>query len=295
MKNRIKFAVSIILIAMVFTSGCTAKPTSNGETATEEGAIESYIALAKSKLEASSSFESDFYAEVQIGGESAKTVTNAKVQMIYEPLAVKIKTQDLYTQSTVDSETYLEKVDAGVNMYMSYDGEWTEMTLDEKNAMRSLGMYDAGKDMSLLLTSGENWAETSEKSGIVTITGDIPAEKVYDISEAGSFLQLAGMNGVDQSYYSGVEAVPVEIQLKEDGTPISFTVDFTKTLETVMNHVLQALAQDDVERVSVHKYLIKQNILSLDEVKKIEIPTAARSAINYEKEISLLESSTDNE
>ncbi|WP_304509767.1 hypothetical protein [Anaerotignum sp.] len=293
MKNRIKFAVFIILIAMVFTAGCTAKSTSNNKT-TEEGATGNYIVLAKSKLEASSSFESDFYAEVQIG-ENPKTVTNAKVQMVYEPLALKIKTQDLYAQSTIDSETYLEKVDAGVNMYMAYDGEWTEMTLDEKNAMKSLGMYDAGKGMGLLLASVENWAETSEKSGIVTITGDIPAEKVYDISEAGSFLQLAGMNGVDQSYYSGVEAVPVEIQLKEDGTPISFTVDFTKTLETVMNHVLQALAQDDVETISVQKYLIKQNILSLNEIKKIEIPIAARGAINYEKEISLLENSTDEQ
>lgn len=294
-KNKIKFAVFLVLIAMIFTVGCTAKPTSNNKTATEEGATENYIALAKSKLEASSSFESDFCAEVQIGGESGKIVTNAKVQMVYEPLALKIKTQDLYAKSTIDSETYLEKVDAGVNMYMAYDGEWTEMTLDEKNAMKTLGVYDAGKGMKLLLASVENWTETSEKSGIVTITGDIPAEKVYNISEAGSFLQLAGMNGVDQSYYSGVEAVPVEIRIKEDGTPVSFTVDFTKTLGTVMNHVAQALAQEDVETISVQKYLIKQNILSLGEVKKIEIPVAARGAINYEKEISLLESSTDKQ
>lgn len=293
MKNRIKIAVSIILITLVFTA--CGKPTSNSGTDAGESATANYIALAKSKLDASSSFESNFYAEVQIGGESAKTVTNAKVQMIYEPLAVKIKTEDLYGQSTTDSETYLEKVDAGVNMYMAYDGEWTEMTLEEKNAMKSLGMYDAGTGLSLLLASGENWTETAESSGVVTITGDIPGEKVYDISEAGSFLQLAGMNGVDQSYYSGVEAVPVEIQLKADGTPVSFSVDFTKTLETVMNHVLQELAQDDVETISVQKYLIKQNILSLDEVKKIEIPAAARGAINYEKEISLLENNTDKQ
>ncbi|MDD3395457.1 MAG: hypothetical protein PHG19_12565 [Anaerotignum sp.] len=292
MKNKIKIAVAICLIATVIMSGCTAKPTSSSGTASEQSALENYIAAAKSKLEASSSFASDFYAEVQMGEEEEKTISKAKVEMIQEPLTVGITTEDLFGQNTTSSQTYLEKTDDAINMYMAYDGQWTEMTLEEGNAMKSVGMYDAAKGMSLLLASGENWKQISEKNGIVTITGEVPAQKVYDISEAGYFLKIAGMNGVAQSYYSGVEAVPFELQLKEDGTPISFSVDFAKTLETVMNHVLQELNQDEAEPISVEKYMIKQTISKLGEVKKIEIPAEARDAINYEKEISLIESNT---
>ncbi len=292
MIKRIRIAAFMILIAAFFASGCAAKPTSNSAAVTSEDEAQKYVALAKTKLEAASSFVSDFYAEVTIGGEDQKTVTSAKVEMIYEPLAVMIKTQDLFGQSALESETYLEKVDAGVNMYMLYDEQWTEMTLQEKNARKSVGIYDAAKAMSLLLASGENWEQVSAKNGIVTISGEVPAQKVYEISEEGCFLQLAGMNGMAESNYTGVEAIPFEVQLKEDGTPVSFSVDFAKTLETVMNHVLQELDANEAEPIAVEKYLIKQTITNFDEVKQVKIPVEARSAINYEKEISLLESNT---
>ena len=295
MKNKILIAVTVLLSAMILVTGCTAKQTSSNGAESGERIMESYIASAKSKLEASSNFASDFYAEVQMGGENEKTISKAKVEMMKEPLAVGIIMQDSYGQEILNSKVYLEKVSDGVNMYMSYDGQWTEMTLDEKNAMKSVGIYDAAKDMSLLLASGEKWEKISAKNGIVIIRGEIPAQKVYDISEAGYFLQLAGMSGVGESYYAGVEAVPFEVKIKEDGTPISFSVDFAKTLEVVMNHVLQELGQDEVESISVEKYLIKSDISKLGEVEKIEIPDESKNAINYEKEISLLESSAANQ
>lgn len=292
MKNKIKVAVTMALCAMVFLSGCNGKPTSNVDIALAEGGTDNYIALAKTKLEAAPSFAADFYAEAQMGDEEDKTISKAKIEMLREPLAVGILTQDLFGKSTMDSQIYLEKVNDGVNMYMSYDGQWTEMTLAEENAMKFVGMYDAVKDMSILLNAGDEWKLVSANSGVVTITGKIPAQKVYNVCEAGFFLQIAGMNGVGENYYSDVEAVPFEIQLKEDGTPLSFTVDFGKTLETVMNHVLQELGQEGTEAIKVEKYTITQNISKLGEVKKIDIPSGARSAINYEKEISLIENNS---
>lgn len=292
-KNKMKIAVTAILCTMVFLSGCNAKPTSDGDADLAKGETAEYIASAKETLESASSFASDFYAEVQMNEEKEKTISKAKVEMIREPLTVGITTQDLFGNTTTDSQIYLEKTNDGVNMYMSYNGQWTEMTLEEENAMNSVGMYDAAKDMDLLLASGENWEQVSAKGGIVTITGEIPAQKVYDVSEAGFFLQIAGMNGVGESYYSDVEAVPFEIQLKEDGTPISFSVDFAKTLETVMNHVLQELGQEDTEPIKVEKYMITQTISKLGETKNIDIPAGARNAINYEKEISLIESNSE--
>lgn len=291
MKNKIMIAVTMILVAMVFVSGCAAKPTSSHGAVPSENATENYIALAKSKLDTATNFVSDFYAEVQMDGKGDITISKANVQMMQEPFVVGVKMQDSYGENTLSSQIYLEKANDDVNMYMDYDGQWTEMTLDEKNAMKSVGIYNAVQNMNLLLASGENWEQDSTKNGIITIKGEVPSQKVYDISEAGSFLQLAGMNGVDQSYYAGVEAVPFEVEIKEDGTPVSFSVNFADALETVMNHVLQELGQDGVENISVEKYLVSQKISKIGEIKKIAIPDAARDAINYEKEISLLESS----
>lgn len=289
-----RIAVAAILAVMVFVSGCAAKPTSSNGAESSESATERYITLAKSSVESASSFASDFYAEVKMGQESEATISEAKVEMMKDPLAAGIVMEDSFGQTTQNSQLYLEKAENDVNMYMVYDGQWTEMTLGEQSAAKSVGVYNATKNMGLLLDSGENWELTSLKKGIATITGELPPSKVYEVAEAGSFLQLAGMTNVDQSYYTDMETVPFEVQIKEDGTPVSFSVDFAKTLEIVMNHVLQELGEEDAKPVVAEKYLISQKISKLNEVEKIQIPAGARNAINYEKEISLLESSAAN-
>ncbi|MCQ4937568.1 hypothetical protein, partial [Anaerotignum propionicum] len=72
-------------------------------------------------------FAGVFYAEAQMGKEEDKTITIAKIELHREPLAVGILTKDLFGKTTMDSQMYLEKLNDGVNMYMSYDGQWTEM------------------------------------------------------------------------------------------------------------------------------------------------------------------------
>ena len=295
MKNKTMLAVISILLMTTILFGCTPKTTSDDTDALTAEKTTQYITQAQEKLDAASGFAADFYTELQMGAEDSATISKAKVEILRDPLTVGITVQDLFGQSAYDSQIFLEKVNDGVNMYMLYDGQWTEMTLAEGNAMKSIGMYDAVNEMSLLLASGENWQQSSVKNGVVTLTGEIPAQKIYDVSEAGYFLQLAGMNGVDKSYYANLEAIPVIVQVKEDGTPVSFSADFSKTLETVMNHVLEELGQESESAISVEKFKISQTISNLNEIKKITIPPGAKDAINYEKEISLIESSAAKE
>ncbi|MFV0314795.1 MAG: hypothetical protein ACK5I7_06780 [Anaerotignum sp.] len=297
-KKKVILAVLIgimLMGTMVFVSGCGAKPASSDNVADGENIAAEYVDLAKSKLENASDFTSVFYGEAKMGQETARTVFNAEVKMIRQPLLVSIAMMDSYGTNEVKSQLYLEKVRNMVNMYTMYDGQWTEMTLDETNAVKSVGIYDAPTNMALLLTAGENWEQTSSKDGVITITGKLPAQKVYDVAEAGVFLQLAGMNGVGQSNYEGVESVLFEVQIKEDGTPVGFSIDFTKTLETVMQNVLNELGQEVEEQVYVEKYFMSHEFTLFDELEEIEIPDEAKSAINYEKEISLIQDNNESE
>lgn len=290
MKKKGIMAISAIIAAMVFISGCSAGQNTDLEANATEVSAEDYVQKAQAILEETTGFAADFTAQIQMGGEETEILIEAAVKMTTEPLASGIEIRNTYGETTSDSKIYLEEIADGVNLYMAYGDQWTEMTMAEENALQTVGIYDARENMGLLLAAGTEWTETAHADGIVTLTGQIPAEKVYQVSEGAEFLQLAGMNGVGENYYVNVAAVPVEVQLKPDGTPISYSIDLADTLETVINCVLLELDSEGENRLSVEKYMIAEKFTDITGVHSVEIPAAARDAINYEREIVLMES-----
>lgn len=188
-------------------------------------------------------------------------------------------------------DMYLEKTEDAVNQYMSYDGEWTEMTLNEESALAGTQIYNTLYNMETVLTAAENW--TAEKVGSDTVlTGRIPEAKFYDVEEYTRWFQLAGMSGLSEVYYAGVGDVPVTVTLDgKTGEPLSYEVDLAKPLEIMTNNVLTELGGGTLENgVAVESYRITSELTQLGGVEAEEIPVEAKdTAINYEKEISLLE------
>lgn len=290
MKKRIMIALSAVLSVSVLLSGCAGSADVNGSPIADQETTETYIALTKEKLEGAGSFAATFHAEVDMGDAGGMTRTEASVNFIREPLSAEIKTVNYYGEEKATTDIYLEDTKEDINMYMAYDNQWTEMTLTKESAMQSVGTYDAQTNMSILLSAVPSWEEVSREKQHITLTGMIPAEKVYTVSEAGYFLRLVGLTGIGETYFANVTEVPVEIEIKEDGTPISYSVDFSGTLQSVLD-TLQEMGNTSDEGFSVKKYVITQDILQLNDIKSIEIPAEARSAINYEREIKLIESS----
>ena len=143
-----------------------------------------------------------------------------------------------------------------------------------------------------LLAAAEN-CTMQENGGKAVISADIPAEKLYDVEAAGRFFQIAGMSSLSEVYFKGTGDVPVTFVLdKKTGAPISYEIDLAQALEKVTNNVLSELSSDNESSgITVQTYRISSELTQLGNVKAGEIPDEVKSsAINYEIEISMLES-----
>ena len=256
----------------------------------EEISAETLVQEAQSMLEAADSFAADFKAVVAMG-EFGETMTEGTVAMVKAPLHAKVDTIISFGDQEQQYALYLEKAEDTVNQYMNYDGEWTEMTLTEETALVGVQIYNAIYNMETIFSAAENWA-VEEDGNILKLTGAIPEDKVYDVEGYTRWFQMAGMSGLSEVYFEGVGDVPVTLTLDgKTGEPVSYSVDLTKALETVTNNVLKELnggvAGNSIE---VTEYNITSTVTQLGDVEAEPIPDAAKSdAINYEKEISMLE------
>ena len=271
-------------VCMLALAGCGSGGSENNLSAEE------YVQKAHGALEEADSFAATFTGTVQMKG-SGGTKTEGNVTMVKEPLFMNVDTTLTFDTLEQEYDLYLEEAEGVVNQYMSYDGEWTEMTLDETSALAGTQIYNTLYNMETIFTAVENW--TAEKEGSnIKLTGSIPEAKFYDVESYTRWFQLAGMSGLSEVYYAGVGDVPVEVSLDgKTGAPLSYSVDLAKQLETMTNNVLTELGGGTLENpVEVETYSIVSELTQLGGVEAGEIPLEARNdAINYEKEISLLE------
>lgn len=286
MKKQKKWQALLLLGALMLT-GCG---SSAGEPAKAEmeGSAEEYVQAAKDALAEADSFTADFTATVSMEG-AGKTATMGQVAMVKEPFYMKVDTVTDFDGMEQPYTIYLEESNDAVNQYMNYEGQWTEMTMTQENALLGVKIYDAVENMQTILSAAEDWESSTEDGQFSAV---IPGEKVYSVEESGRLFQLAGMSGLSEVYFEGVEAVPVTVAVDEKtGTPLSYEVDLAKALETVTNNVLKELNGGTLEDgVTVESYRISSRLTQLGEVVAEEIPAAAKdTAINYEKEITLLE------
>lgn len=290
MKKQKKWLMlGMALAGILAMAGCGSNA---GETAAAitEGSAEEYVQAAKAALAAADSFTAEFTANVSME-ENGEMIADGDIAFVKEPLYAKVDTKMSFESMDQSYAIYLEESSDAVNQYMNYDGQWTEMTMTEENAMGSIQIYNALKNMEAILSAAENW--TIDGSGDeLTLTAVIPEAKVYTVEENGRLFQLAGMSGLSEVYFAGVGDVPVKFVVDgKTGAPLSYEIDLAKALETVTNNVLTELGGGTLENgVTVETYTITSQLTQLGGVTAEEIPAVAKSdAINYEKEISLLE------
>ena len=256
---------------------------------------EEYVQKAHAMLEEADSFAADFFAAVNMGGNN-ETKTEGTVVLIKEPLMaqvhMKMDFDNALRKSTSEESIYLEEVDGVVSQYMNYDGQWTEMTMEKDSALTMVQIYNTLYNMETIFMAAENWS-AEQNGGEIILSGVIPEEKFYDVEEYTRWFQLIGMSGLSEVYYAGVGDVPVTVSLDaKSGAPLSYSIDLAHAVETVTNNVLKELSGGaDESSIAVGKYNITSELTQLGGVEAVEIPAEAKSsAINYEKEISMLES-----
>lgn len=284
--------MTFIIVCLVL-SGCGA-----GTQEAALGPAEEYVQAAKTALAGQDSFTANFDATIAMNNAGRGSMTTkGTVTFVKEPLYMKVDTDMGFDNGSQRYILYLQKGEAeknedGVNQYMNYDGQWTEMTLQKTDAMNSVQIYNTAENMETLLAAAEN-CTMQENGGKAVISADIPAEKLYDVEAAGRFFQIAGMSSLSEVYFKGTGDVPVTFVLdKKTGAPISYEIDLAQALEKVTNNVLSELSSDNESSgITVQTYRISSELTQLGNVKAGEIPDEVKSsAINYEREISMLES-----
>lgn len=292
-KINMRWMLGAALAGAIALPGCGGTAGNTNIAGAQTKTAEEYVQAAADALQSAESFEANFTAEISMDG-SGEISTGAKVTIQREPLQARVDIQHDFGDASQASNIYLEEKDDAVNLYMNYDKQWTEMTLSPKDAMNHIRIYNTADNMVSLLSAAKDWQMEDTEGNIVTVTAEIPSEKVYAVEEKGKYFQLAGMSGLSEIYFQDIGALTAEFCFDwKTGQPISYKIDFANALESVTNNVLKELNGGVLDNgVTVEKYLISSEITQLGDVEDIEIPEAVKSdAINYEKEITLLEKS----
>jgi len=295
--NRIK-QISATIAVLCFMTGCSAEVATVAAEVQEEVksdmtdiSVNDYIELANRYLESADDFRGELQIEMQMGSEDEVIFVGAKIAMIREPLSVSIETQNHHDGVVRMFNTYLEEEADSVEMYMNYEGSWSQLTLQKSTVNNHVDFYDIQNNMYLLLNTAQNLTVEAINDHEMVLRGEIAPQDVHYVSEKGHFLQMAGMTGIDAVYYEGVPAVEVTFVLdRESGAPLRMRIDFTDALEVVINNVLRTLnGEVEGEKFKVQRYIIDGGMDSLNTVVRVEIPEEGRSdAINYEEEIAYM-------
>lgn len=276
-------ATAVVCLAACGTPENAENTTQTGMTPAE------YATAALQSLEEASSYKGAVNVVSNMQGSNDST--EVTVSQIKEPFCMQITEVLNSGGQSYSTQRYLEAEDTNVNLFMNYNNQWTEMSLEKDAALDSVQIYDVRENMATLLQHTSGWQETARENKQVTLQGTLPAADVFAVVEGGKLLQLAGMSGIAENYYEGVADVPVTFVFKEDtGEAVSCHMDLGNVLQTVTNNVLKEL-QADSAGITVQEYGVTMDISDLNGVQSIEIPAEAHSAINYEQEITSMNES----
>ena len=126
--------MTFIIVCLVL-SGCGA-----GTQEVALGSAEEYVQAAKTALVGQDSFTANFDATIAMNNAGRGSMTTrGTVTFVKEPLYMKVDTDMGFDNGSQRYILYLQKGEVeknkdGVNQYMNYDGQWTEMTLHEQRA-----------------------------------------------------------------------------------------------------------------------------------------------------------------
>ena len=139
--------ITFIIVCLVL-SGCGA-----GTQEAALGSAEEYVQAAKTALAGQDSFTANFDDTIAMNNAGRGSMTTkGTVTFVKEPLYMKVDTDMGFDNGSQRYILYLQKGEAeknedGVNQYMNYDGQWTEMTLQKTDAMNSVQIYNTAENM----------------------------------------------------------------------------------------------------------------------------------------------------
>lgn len=291
-KQRKRRLLGLLLIGLLALAGCGgAEPVEEAvQEESESLAVDEVMWKANGVLKNTDNFAANFRADVKMA-EGEETITEGTVTFVEEPLFMQVDTKISIGDIVQESVTYLDENEEKVNLYMHYNDQWTEMTMDEDDAISNMQIYHTLDNMITLLTVAQGWTLEEDNDGVLEVSAVIPENRFYGVERDTRFFQLAGLSGLSEDYFYETGDVPVCFTVdSEEEKMISYEIDLTKALEAVTNNVLLELNGGVMEEgIKVDSYILSSSFTGLGDVEAGKVPAEAEnSAINYEEEYSLM-------
>lgn len=275
-------------IMSVSFSACGDEAISQKETTEPEEAITKVL----SNLEQVKSMQSvvKTQSDMTTAGSNSNVSTETTVTTVYSPLNMKIESKSSLSSNNV-LVTYVDEADGMATTYMEYAGQWMKQSLEPNIVLDSLRMYDTKQNAISFLKNASNWQMVSEQENVMELQGTLPSDVLFEVVEDTKSLQVMGMAGLTEEYYKGVNDANITISIdKQTLLPVSYRIDLSNTLETLMNNVINTFGAgtegNEPVKTTVNEYTLIVDCKDINQTKKVEIPKETiDSAIDFEKQI----------
>lgn len=285
MKKRYKYlAICLVIWTSFGLTSCGS--AQKAETQAQQNMTpEMYITQATESLQEAGSYVGKLEVLTETETESYHTV--ADLTKMNHPLKAHIDEHYTYGESKTLTEIYyIDETDNAVNIYRKYDGQWTAISLPRTEALKSMQFFDIGSNICVLLKNGQNWKEVSQNNQEIMFSGTISTQAVYDVINQTNLLQLSGVNGISEIYFTGVNDLEIQITMdKKQMVPLTCTIDLSEIQRIVTDNILKELQVPNDDAFLLNNYNMKMEIFNINQTQNIEFPKEINNAINYEQAI----------
>ncbi|MDE7220190.1 MAG: hypothetical protein K2O45_11300 [Oscillospiraceae bacterium] len=275
--------IAALLAAAILTLSLTAcgGGGGNGQTGGKDPLV-----AAQENMNAAASMDAvmTMNMELEMGGETVKTVTSMDMTMFTEPMRMRVEAStEAAGQSAVISIYAEEADDGGYMMYMNDGTNWYSTAATAED----LSQYEVSQSMSAYIDSASSFkqegTETVDGVSAYKYTGVITGQNMQDvIKESGSLNSLSSLGlSEDQleEMLSGLGDIPVTLWISEaDLYPVRYDMDMTAVMDGLMKAVLESLGdQAQGLTMSVPEMSITMTCSNFNSATDFTIPEEAKN------------------
>lgn len=241
--NRIAALIAAAILALSLTA-C-------GGSGNQPGTSKDPLIASQENMNAASSMDAvmTMNMEMEVAGESIKTVTSMDMTIFNKPLRMKVDaTTEAAGQSALITIYAEESDDGSYMMYMSDGTNWYSTTASAED----LGQYEVNQSMSAYIDSASSFkqegTETVDGVSAYKYTGVITGENMKKVMlESGALNSMSSL-GVDENQMedmlSDLGDIPVTLWISEtDLYPVRYDMDMTAIMDGLIQAVLANLGE----------------------------------------------------
>lgn len=286
-----KGAIALGCAMIMAASGCGAANSSKIDITSEN--VAEAVAGAKEALADVNEVSADMSIAINlnVGEETSEGVTNVKIEDRKDPMLMHI-----YSTGTQDGaelegalEFYIENDGEKHTLYTDLDGVWYKQDIEDQYVGYIVGQYYVAENADVILEYVENLAVEGEEAvngnKAYKITGDIPSDSIYEVVEGTAAFNYIGFAGLEESYYTDDEAVPIRLWIDETGMLVKYEIDYTGVLNCVIETFYASVdAETDfsMDTLVVGDYSISVDITGYDKLEGFSIPEEIKSCEPFE-------------